>query len=383
MASETGSELKSWRDILNPIQMDRHHQLGLLGIVGLFVFPVFAPPITTIQLGAALFFATFVMSWDFVSGYTGEISFGHGLFFGIGGYASGMLNLHMGIDPWIAAPLGAVAAAVAGLVIGFPSLRVKGPYFSLITLVTPIILISVFRFFPDLTGGELGLISVGTVDKLSGIGPIPSPGFDPFAGYYLALLVFLLAMGIFVALTRSDAGIVFTAIRSDEVAVAATGKNPAKFKLFAFVVSGLVGGFAGAMYGHSVGGIAVSELLALIISIEVIIAAILGGIGTITGAAIGGIFFYMLRVWLRNLEFTIPIIDTPIGEVYFLLFGLITLGFLFFLPEGIVPRLVSEWRKRTGPQEGEAVADGGDTPGVRAIQAWVAELKEILKGGLR
>ena len=86
---------------------------------------------------------------------------------------------------------GTVAAGIAGLLIGFPSLRVKGPYFSLITLVTPIILISVFRFFPDLPGGELGLVSVGTVEKFSAIGPIPSPGFDPYSGYYLALFVFL------------------------------------------------------------------------------------------------------------------------------------------------------------------------------------------------
>lgn len=383
MAGQTQSDLNSWGDILNPMKMQRHQQFGLLGIGALFVLPLVIPAIYAIYFAAALFFATFVMSWDFVSGYTGEISFGHGLFFGVGGYTSGMLNLHMGIDPWIAAPIGAVAAGLAGLLIGFPSLRVKGPYFSLITLVTPIILISVFRFFPDLTGGELGLVSVGTVEKFSAIGPIPSPGFDPYSGYYLALLVFLLALTIFVAITRSDAGMVFTAIRADEISVAATGKNPAKFKLFAFVLSGLIGGLAGAMYGHSVGGFNVSELLALIISIEVIVAAILGGIGTITGAAIGGLFFYLLRVFIRNIEFTIPIVDVPVGEVYFLLFGIVTLGFLFYLPEGIVPRLVGEWRARTEPQTGEAVADGGKSRGERIVESWTDDLREIFGGERR
>jgi branched-chain amino acid transport system permease protein len=383
MSGQTQSDLKSWGDILNPVEMQRHQQVGLLGILALFVLPLVIPAIYAIYLSSALFFATFVMSWDFVSGYTGEISFGHGLFFGVGGYASGMLNLHAGIDPWIAAPLGALAAAAAGLLIGFPSLRVKGPYFSLITLVTPIILISVFRFFPDLTGGELGLVSVGTVEKFGSIGPIPSPGFDPYSGYYLALFVFLLALVIFVGITRSDAGIVFTAIREDEIAVAATGKNPAKFKLFAFVLSGLVGGLAGAMYGHSVGGFNVSELLALIISIEVIVAAILGGIGTITGAAIGGLFFYLLRVFMRNLEFTIPVVNVPVGEVYFLLFGIVTLGFLFYLPEGIVPRLVGEWRARSGPQSGEAVADGGKSRGERIVESWTDDLRELFGGERR
>ncbi|MUV86094.1 branched-chain amino acid ABC transporter permease [Natronomonas sp. CBA1123] len=383
MSGQTQSDLKSWGDILNPVEMQRHQQVGLLGIVALFVLPLVIPAIYAIYLSSALFFATFVMSWDFVSGYTGEISFGHGLFFGVGGYTSGMLNLHMGIDPWIAAPIGAVAAGIAGLLIGFPSLRVQGPYFSLITLVTPIILISVFRFFPDLTGGELGLVSVGTVEKFSAIGPIPSPGFDPYSGYYLALFVFLLALVIFVAITRSDAGMVLTAIRADEISVAATGKNPAKFKLFAFVLSGLVGGLAGAMYGHSVGGFNVSELLALIISIEVIVAAILGGIGTITGAAIGGLFFYLLRVFMRNIEFTIPVVNVPVGEIYFLLFGIVTLGFLFYLPEGIVPRLVGEWRARSEPQAGEAVADGGKSRGERIVEEWTDDLRELFGGERR
>ncbi|MEF8914336.1 branched-chain amino acid ABC transporter permease [Natronomonas sp.] len=380
MAERTESDIKSWGELLNPLEMRRHHQLGLVGLVALFVLPAVFPAITTQQFAYALFFATFVMSWDFVSGYTGEISFGHGLFFGVGGYTSGMLNIHMGIDPWIAAPLGALAAAIAGLLIGFPSLRVKGPYFSLITLVTPIILISVFRFYPDWTGGELGLISVGSVDKFAALGPIPSPGYDPVSGYYLALFVFLLSMGIFVAITRSDAGMVFTAIRSDETALAATGKNPAKFKLFAFVLSGLIGGFAGAMYGHSVGSFTPSELLALVISIEVIIAAILGGIGTITGAAIGGLFFYMLRTYLRNVEFVVPIVETSIGEFYFLVFGLVTLAFLFFLPQGIVPRLVQEGYQRFGTEDGEAIADGGKTQGSRVVEDWIDELRAILGG---
>ena len=383
MSGQTQSDLKSWGDILNPVEMQRHQQVGLLGILSLFVLPLVIPAIYAIYLSSALFFATFVMSWDFVSGYTGEISFGHGLFFGVGGYTSGMLNLHMGIDPWIAAPIGAVAAGIAGLLIGFPSLRVQGPYFSLITLVTPIILISVFRFFPDLTGGELGLVSVGTVEKFSAIGPIPSPGFDPYSGYYLALFVFLLALVIFVAITRSDAGMVLTAIRADEISVAATGKNPAKFKLFAFVLSGMVGGLAGAMYGHSVGGFNVSELLALIISIEVIVAAILGGIGTITGAAIGGLFFYLLRVFMRNIEFTIPVVNVPVGEIYFLLFGIVTLGFLFYLPEGIVPRVVGEWRARSEPQAGEAVADGGQSRGERIVESWTDDLRELFGGDRR
>lgn len=380
--TETDTDVRTWGELLDPRDMPLRHQLGLVGLAVLAVLPLVTPPIRSLQVAGALFFATFVVSWDFVSGYTGEISFGHGIFYGAGGYTAGMLNLHAGVDPYVAVLIGALAAAFVGLVIGFPSLRLHGPYFSLITLVAPIILLAVFRYYPDWTGGELGLISVGTVEKFGELGPIPSPGFDPTAAYYLAFVVFLLAMAVFLAVTRSDAGVVLTAIREDEVATAATGKNPAKFKLFAFVLSGLIGGFAGAAYGFSaVGSFTPSELLALVVSIEVIVAAILGGIGTITGAAVGGMFFYLLQVLLRNAEaiaipFTnlrivlqVPIVNQPIQEFDFLIFGLITLGFLFFLPEGIVPRLIKYGRWLIGADTEEEEA-----PLRRILRNWLDQL---------
>ena len=140
-------------------------------------------------------------------------------------------------------------------------------------------------------------------------------------------------------------------------------------------VSGLVGGFAGAMYGHSIGGFTPEELLGLVVSIEVIIAAILGGMGTITGAAVGGIAFYLLRIVLRNAD--------VVSNISFLLFGLITLAFLFFLPEGIVPRAAMALRRRRSPADSKPVPDDGDTAGMRTIRAWLDQLREILGGGRR
>jgi branched-chain amino acid transport system permease protein len=373
MAGETSEapadgefEERSMSDIMDPRGYGWPTKLGLVGILLLAVMPVlrgygFMGIVVNSQLltnlTGAMFFAVFAMSWDVQSGYTGEISFGHGLFFGVGGYGSAILNQQLGLDPMITIPLGAIAAAFAGLLIGFPSLRLQGPYFSLITLVTPLILFSLFKFVPDITGGATGLFA----DALT---------TNAVSGYILALGLFLLTLGLFLAITRSDAGIVLTAIREDELAVEAAGLNPAKFKLFAFIVSGIIGGLAGALYVHTfAGGFAsASDLLLLVVSIEVIVASILGGIGTIVGAAFGGLFLFLFRIYLNQVPLTVPVIDVPIGELSLLLFFGVTLIFLFYIPEGVVPRVLASAKRRaaTEREDGEGGPGGGEDPEVAA-----------------
>jgi branched-chain amino acid transport system permease protein len=373
--------------VVDPTALPPRQVLGLFGLVGIAALPLGVREITVLKLTGALYFAVFAMTWDAVSGYTGQISFGHALFFGIGGYTSGMLNIHLGVDPLLAIPAGVVAATVAGLVIGVPALRVQGPYLSLITLVAPIILLRVFVYFSEWTGGEIGLIGIAALVE------------GTMANYYVAYGLFVFALAVFLAVTRSDAGSVFTAIREDEEAVSAAGIDPAKFKTFAFALSAAVGGLAGAMLAHSnVGSVTPSQLLALTVSIEVIIATIFGGMGTIVGAAVGGLLFYMLRDVLRNLsqilvpvpllpevsafpprieiDMIIPVVGVPLKEIDLLLFALITLGFLFFVPDGIVPRALRYSRRLDARVRGGGVAtDGGRTP----LQSALARLRENLR----
>ena len=354
--------------LIDPRQMTGLQRVGLLGLALLAIFGpvgvIAGLELRVIQMTGALIFATYVMTWDVVSGYTGEISFGHALFFGVGAYTSAILNTQLELSLFLTIPAGIVAAALVGLLIGFPSLRLHGPYFSLITLVTPLILISMLVFAADITGGATGLAGVDTLTR------------DTVLSYYLAFGVFLLTLVTFLAITRSDAGTVLTAIREDEVAVQAAGLNPQKFKLFAFVLSGAFGGLAGSIALHSavLGGFAApSDLLALVLSIEVIVAAILGGMGTITGAAVGGITFYMAVRLLRNVPF--------VGEFYFLIFAVLTLIFLFYVPEGIVPRLLRELKSRKA--QGGLAADGGRTPLEVTVSKFADRLRELvgLKGG--
>ena len=363
---EREPETESLFAALNPVDLPLRHQLGLLGLGLLALVPVGFDPIYLLQFTSALYFGMFAMSWDAVSGYTGQISFGHGLFFAVGGYASALLNLGYGLDPLLTIPVGVVLAAVAGVLIGVPALRLRGPYLSLVTLVAPLILLQVFIVYSGIFGGELG---VGSPENFLGFGLDQA-----IAVYYVALALFVGILAVLLLVTRSDAGAVFTAIREDEEAVAAAGLNPEKFKIFAFVLSAAVGGLAGAMFVHTPrGNPTPSQLFVTQVNVEVIIAAILGGMGTIVGAAIGGMIVYLLPEYLSGVNFVVPVLNTPIADIDFLLFALIALALLFFLPGGLLRAGIRLGRRALGGRgDGEAVTDGGrrSTPLERTLERY-------------
>jgi branched-chain amino acid transport system permease protein len=343
-------------DWLNPLTKPLRHKLGLVGLLGLAILPVLLTPLQALQIAGAYFFAMFVMSWDVVSGYTGQISFGHGVFFAVGGYASALLNIRMGIDPLLAIPVGVVAAALAGLIIGVPALRLRGPYLSLVTLIVPLIVAQIFNVYSNVFGGTQGLVSPPP-DRLLGLG-----SGAPLMTYYVAFALFVVILAVLLAVTRSDAGKVFTAIRESEDAVSSAGLNPAKFKIFAFVLSAAIGGLAGAAFVHTVGEPTPNALLDLFVSIEIIIAAILGGMGTIVGAAIGGLFFAVFRGVLADLTFQIPVVNATIAEVDLVLFAVLSLLVIYLLPGGLLRGVVLAGQRIVGSPGGteeDVAADGG------------------------
>lgn len=312
-----------------------------------------------LQWTDAFFFVMFVISWDFVVGYTGQVSFGHTLFFAAGGYTTAILNLQYGVDPVVGIVLGTLMAGAAGVLYAIPALRLEGHYLALFTLLPPLILLRLFRLFRDTTGGSRGL-------------PNPDPLIDAGsftanaqASYYLALVLLILIFALAWIITRSDTGKIFTAIKESEDAVESAGLNPAKYKVFAMVLSALIGGLAGAVFVHTpVGSASPSQLLELVVIIEVLIASIVGGFGTITGGVLGGFLIYWGRDWFRNAEQSIPGLDIAISDVNLLLFFGVLLLLLYFLAEGILPwwyRQFDRLLTRVRGDEPSAVTDGGRT----------------------
>mgnify|MGYP005847511197 CR=1 FL=1 len=396
------AESTTIRERLDPRTMPLRQQLGIVAFLGLGSIPLvvlgggIGSTTQLFTLMTAMYIAMFAMSWDAVSGYTGEISFGHAMFFAAGGYTSGILNLELGLSPYVAIPFGVVAAAILGLLIGIPALRLHGPYLSLITLVVPLVMLQIFVIRADIFGGEIGisnpdnLFQGGSVDLASTALGVTSFEAQLFLNFYATFALFAFILGLLLLVTRSDAGQVFTAIREDINAVESVGINPAKFKIFAFVLSGAVGGLAGAVFVHTmVGQPQPSQLLDLVVSIEVIIATIIGGMGTITGAAIGGLFFYLAIDFLSGIDTVVPILDHTVGGMDFLIFTVIALALLFYVPEGMLRwgiikgrKLQNRVRERRGK---EPLTDGGvpediengTTPLERAVDAFGDELERI------
>lgn len=258
-------------------------------------------------------FAILAASWDLLSGFTGQLNFGHALFFGVGAYGAAILNRETGLPPWGTIPLGAVCAVLAGLVVGIPCLRLRGTYLALTTLAFPIILLGIIFAAPTLTGGELG------------ISGLPRLAQSRTATYYIVVILMLVLVTIMWKITDSKMGIIFHAIREDELAVKAAGINTTMYKLIAFSLSGLFAGIAGGLYAHFM-RIAGPSTLEVSMSFQVVIWSVFGGMVTIWGP-VGAVFilFPMLELFRFWPEFRQ------------LMFAMVILLILLYMPGGLLP----------------------------------------------
>jgi branched-chain amino acid transport system permease protein len=295
--------------------------IALIFFVLLLLIPAFSPGSYIIRmLILTNMFVIFAVSWDFISGYTGQMNFGHALFFGVAAYVTAMLNRGAPLGPhwpiWATIPLGALAAVVAGVIMCLPALRLRGPYLALVTLAFPLILLGVIFSFTKFTGGELG---ISGMDRISD---------SQTVNYYVSVGVMLVSVFIMWKLTDAQSsfvrtGIIMHAIREDEIAARASGINTIQYKLFAFAVGGFFAGLAGAMYAHFL-RIAGPSSLDLTLSFQAIIWTVFGGIVSIYGAVVGVYILYPLTESLRF-----------ISEYRLLIFAAIVILILLFMPEGI------------------------------------------------
>lgn len=293
--------------------------IAVIFFVAVFVLPLIIsiPSYHMLILTFTNIFVIFAVSWDLLSGYTGQVNFGHALFFGVGAYSSALLFKYLGWQPAVTIPLGAVVATLIGVATCFPALRLRGPYLSLLTMAFPIMLLGIVIAFKDITGGEYGIMN------------LPRIASGQLGTYYIVLIVMTVAVLIMWKLTDAGStfvrtGLIFHAIREDEITARATGINTIRYKLLAFAVGGLFAGLAGALFAHIIRVTGPSSLT-LTMSFQAVIWVVFGGIVSIYGPVVGVYVLYPLVEILRRV----------IPGYEFLILAVLVILILLFMPEGL------------------------------------------------
>ncbi len=297
----------------------RNFWLAIVSLAVLYALPFGVSGYILGLLTVAYYYAVAAMAWDLLFGFAGEVNFGPSFLVGLGAYAAALLNVYAATPIPLCLLAGAGAAVAGGLVLAVPALRLRGPYFGLVTLVAVLLLQNILVLFSGITGGEIGL---ALPDVLA---------IDDHANYWIALGFMTISGALLFGLSRSSAGLILQASGQDAVQAAALGFNVAKHKVAAFGVSALFSGLAGAMLVFYLGTVSVGTVVNIAIGVQFIIAAVLGGRRTIIGAAIGSIFLIVAGEALR-----------PLGELSTFAVSSFALGVILFFPDGFLGLLAGK-----------------------------------------
>ncbi|WP_229052543.1 branched-chain amino acid ABC transporter permease [Aeromicrobium sp. Leaf350] len=346
----------------------------IAGIIGLALIGTTLSVYRMSQVTAVLITAIAVIGLNLATGYTGLLSIGHSALFGVGAYATGILILDYAYSPILTLPIATALGFAVGLIVGVPALRIRGLYFSLVTLALGIAFPEIIRRFDDFTGGAAGLLI-----RSQFLTPPSWTGLTRFERglwlYGLSFVSFVVVMLLVRNLMRSRTGIAMRGVRDHEVAIRSNGVDVARTKVLTFGLSGAITGYAGGLFAMNVGALSPDGgSFTLVKSIELITAMFIGGAGTLLGPLIGS----TVTVFLPELTST-----WTTGPISGVLFGVTLIVLVFFMPEGIAGRLQIIARRfvRVVPPDHPAARrpttstqnSGGNATGQKSVAAGGAE----------
>jgi branched-chain amino acid transport system permease protein len=264
-------------------------------------------------------------SLNLIAGYTGLLSIAHAAFYGVGAYVAALLALRFAAPVWLTLPAALAAAAVLGVVVAWPGLRVRDDYFVIATFAFQIIVFSVMNNWVALTGGPLGLPGIPRPELF---GWVVNEHWE-----FLVVVAVVAGLTVFVSwrLVRSPFGRVLRAIREDEVFAAAVGKNVAWFKTTVFMVGGAMAAVGGCLYAYYITFIDPTSFTVME-SIFIISIVIVGGAGSLRGAALGAVVLVVLPEALRF----VGLPNAVAANLRQIFYGLLLILFMMFRPQGLI-----------------------------------------------
>lgn len=300
------------------INLDGRILLLLSVLVVVLILPHFASAYYVSLMITLFMFSALVQSWNIIGGYCGYISLGHGCFFGIGAYTLAILTKYLGLSLGLALVLAGAFPLIFALAIGYPGLRVRGPYFIALTLaineITKLIVID----RKELTGGMIGIISPLLLSEVS--------------TYYILLGLAIASTIIIYVIDKSKYGIALLSIKEDEEVAEACGLHTAKYKLLAFAISAVIPGLVGAVTFLYWGYIEPDSAFSILLSFDLVLIPLFGGAGTVSGPIVGTVFYTILS---ETIGFQFP-------ALHLALFGILMILVILFLPSGLMG---FDWRK--------------------------------------
>jgi branched-chain amino acid transport system permease protein len=322
-----------------------------LSIGALLILPLFVESTYVLHIMILIFINVIAgSSWNILGGYTGQYSVGHAAYFGVGAFTTMILLQNHHVVPWYGVWAGTVAALLTALIIGSICFRLRGPYFVLASIaVAEILRVSALNLKP-ITNGAEGIL-VTEIPPLTIGGTLITDWDSKVPFYYTGFLFALTIILVSWLVRRSKLGYYFQAIREDQDAAHSLGINPTIYKNVALAISAIFTSLAGSLYAVYVGFIDPSTVLALDLSVQIVMIAIIGGIGTILGPAVGAALLVPLSEALRSNVITDALIKAGIvneqsrvgaflkenlAHAHVLIYGILVVIVILFMPEGVI-----------------------------------------------
>jgi len=269
-----------------------------------FALPVFLNDFRAQQFAYVGIYLVALTGLNLLTGYTGQISLGHGAFMAIGGYTTAILMIDHGVKDIATIPLAIVVTGVAGVLVGIPAARLSGLYLALATFAIAVATPAVIKKFEGFTGGGSGVNLFGTPELTASLTPVRVAGFELNFNnwlYYLSWTVALAGYVIAWLILRGRTGRAFRAVRDSETAAVSSGISLTRTKVLAFAISAAYAGAAGALFAIATTFVN-PDTFPVALSIFLLVGVVVSGLGSLTGLIAGAVFIQFMPLWAQSVS---------------------------------------------------------------------------------